>query len=169
MRGLAMAWLMVLVPAMVAGQDAPAGPEPDLRLAGTAVAAGPGAPEMAGPPLPRPIADAVESAVLLRSATRRPAGLGVLYASLAALNAFDTYSTVRALNRGAVEVNPLMAPAAGSPGASLAIKAATTATAIYFSEKLWKKNRATAIVTMLAVNAGTAVIVARNVRNARAR
>jgi hypothetical protein len=64
-------------------------------------------------------------------------------------------------------VNPLVAPTAGSPGVSLAIKAGTTATTIYFAEKLWKRNRAAAIVTMVAVNAGTAAIVARNLRNAR--
>lgn len=168
MRRIAMALLMGLLPATALAQDTQAAaPQPDLRLALATSVEAPAGADVAGPPLPRPIADAVESEWLARASMRRPAGLGVLYASLAGLNALDTYSTVRAMNRGAEEVNPVMARTGGSPAASLAIKAATTATAVYFSEKLWKKNRAAAIATMIAVNAGTAMVVARNFRNAR--
>ena len=49
----------------------------------------------------------------------------------------------------------------------MAVKAARTAASIYLVEKVWKKNPATAIVTMVAVNVGTAAVVARNFRNAR--
>lgn len=99
--------------------------------------------------------------------TRRPGALPGLYVSLAALNALDIYSTNRALNNGAREVNPIVAASTGNSGAMLAVKAATTASSIYVAEKLWKKNRAAAILTMVAVNGATAVIVARNFRNAR--
>jgi uncharacterized protein DUF5658 len=98
---------------------------------------------------------------------RRPAALSGLYVSLAALNALDVYSTTRALNNGAREVNPVMASTNGNYGAALAIKAATTTSSIYLAEKLWKRNRAAAIGTMLAVNGVTAAIAARNFRNAR--
>ena len=97
----------------------------------------------------------------------RPAALPALYATLAGVNALDAYSTVRALNAGAHEANPLVAPAAAHMGASLAVKAVSTATSIYLAESLWKKNRAAAIATMIAVNGVTAAIAARNFRNAR--
>jgi hypothetical protein len=100
-------------------------------------------------------------------AARRPGALVGLYASLAGLNALDVYSTRRALNSGAREVNPVMASTSGNFGAMLAIKAATTTSSIYLAEKLWKKNRAAAIVTMVAVNGATAAIAARNFNNAR--
>lgn len=98
---------------------------------------------------------------------RRPGALVGLYGSLAALNVLDVYSTRRALNSGAREVNPVMASASGNFGAMLAIKAATTTSSIYLAERLWKKNRAAAIVTMVAVNGATAAIAARNFNNAR--
>jgi hypothetical protein len=128
-----------------------------------------GTAEQAGPALARPIAEAAENAYLRRNLQRgrRPAALPALYASLAGLNALDVYSTSRALDNGAREVNPLAAPAAGHAGMSLAIKAASAVTSIYFAEKLWKKNRAGAVVTMIVVNAATAAVVAHNFRNAR--
>jgi hypothetical protein len=125
-------------------------------------------PEPVGPQLPRPIAEAAENDRLRRTlaSPSRPRVLTGLYVSLAGLNALDIYSTMRALDSGARELNPVMG-SAGHPGASFAIKAATTAGAIYLAEKLWKRNRVAAIVTMVAVNAGTAAVVARNLRNTR--
>ena len=125
--------------------------------------------EQVGPALARPIAEAAENTYLRRNLqrARRPAALPVLYASLAGLSALDVYSTSKALGNGAREANPLMAPAAGSAGVSFAIKAASAATSIYLAEKLWKKNRAGAVVTMIVVNVATAAVAARNFRNAR--
>lgn len=120
------------------------------------------------PGLARPIAEAAENDYLKPRQPRRPASLPGMYSTLAALNVLDVYSTMRAMENGAREANPFVARTAGSAGASLAIKAATTTSAIYFAEKLWRKNRAAAIITMVAINAGTAAAVARNFRNARA-
>lgn len=125
------------------------------------------ASESAGPQLARPIAEAAEDEWLRDREPKRPAALVGLYSSLVALNALDVYSTTRALDNGARELNPLVVSTSDQLGTSLAIKAATTATSIYFAEKLWKKNRAAAILTMVVVNAGTAAVVARNFRNAR--
>jgi hypothetical protein len=121
------------------------------------------------PDLPRPMAGTTEIESLRRAfgRDRRPGGLVAMYAGLGALNALDVYSTMRALDRGARETNPVVKATAGNLGVSLAVKAATTAGSIYFAEKLWKKNRAAAIVTMAAVNVATAAVVARNLRNAR--
>jgi len=100
-------------------------------------------------------------------AARRPVALPILYSSLGALQALDVYSTRRALNAGGREVNPLMASAAARSGTMLAVKAISTATSIYFTERAWRKNRKGAVVLMALINGVTAAVVARNLRNAR--
>lgn len=98
---------------------------------------------------------------------RRPAALPAMYAALAGLQAVDIYSTRRAVSLGAREANPLMKKASGNSGVMLAVKAASTAGAIYFAERAWKKNKKGAVILMAVVNGATAAIVARNLRNAR--
>jgi hypothetical protein len=49
----------------------------------------------------------------------------------------------------------------------IAVKAASTAASIYFTERAWKKNRKGAIVLMAVVNGVTAAVAARNLHNAR--
>jgi uncharacterized membrane protein len=98
---------------------------------------------------------------------RRPGVLPAFYASLAALQVADVYSTRRAIGGGAAEANPLMRKASASSGAMVAMKAASTAGAIYFTERAWKKSRKGAIILMAAINGVTAAVVANNLRNAR--
>jgi hypothetical protein len=102
-------------------------------------------------------------------ASRRPAALMPMYASLGVLQGLDVYMTSSAVQRGAVEVNPIMKPVAGSQVASLAVKAATTAASIYFTERAWKHNRKGAVILMAAINVATAVVVAHNTQVARGR
>lgn len=118
------------------------------------------------PPAVSPARPRVEAWMVDRL-ERRPAALPVLYGSLGTLNVLDAYSTRRAIDAGAYEANPLMRQAAGSMGSLLAVKAASTAAAIYFSERAWKKNRKGAVIVMAIANGVTAAIVARNLRNAR--
>lgn len=110
---------------------------------------------------------AVPEAWMVDRSESRPAALPAMYAALGALNAFDVYSTRRALGAGANEANPLMGRAAGNSAAMLAVKALSTAGTIYFTERAWKKNRKGAVVLMAAINGVTAAIAMRNVRNAR--
>lgn len=125
---------------------------------------------------PAPLAAAIAAAPALETETERwmvdvkatrPAGISVMYGTLGVLQALDVYSTRRALRSGGTEVNPLVKPAIGSGAGMLALKAASTAGAIYFAERAWKKNRKGAIVMMAVVNGVTAAVVARNLRNAR--
>lgn len=102
----------------------------------------------------RPLAVQEESA--------RPVPLVGLYVSLASLQVLDITSTRRALNAGGVEANPLVAPLAGSPLAMLALKAGVTGATIYASERLWKKNRMAAVLTMIGLNAAYGAVVAHN-------
>ena len=106
--------------------------------------------------LPTPIAAAPR-------APERPAALVPLYVSFATLQALDTASTMRALNRGGSEANPLVAPVVGSPAAFVG-KAAASALAIVASERLWKDHRTLAIATMIGMNVGYSLVVAHNVR-----
>ena len=99
----------------------------------------------------------------------RPGALIPMYASLGVLQGLDIYMTASAVQRGAVEANPVMKRVAGSEVASLVVKGATTAACIYFTERAWKHNRKGAVILMAAINVATAAVVAHNTRVARAR
>ncbi len=87
-----------------------------------------------------------------------------LYASFAALQALDAHSTLRALDAGATEANPLMGGIARKPAALLAVKAGVAATTIYLVEKVRVKSRGAAIALMAVLNSAYATIVAHNYR-----
>ena len=155
---------LLLALSVSAGAESPASipaPEPArLRLE---------APFPTTPMQPGPVAmakPAVE-AWMIDTPERRPAALPALYATLGALQALDVYSTRKALGGSAYEANPLMKHAASNSGAMVAVKAASTAAAIYFTERAWKKNKKGAVILMAAINGSMAAIVARNLRNAR--
>jgi len=99
--------------------------------------------------------------------TARPAALMPMYASLAALQGIDIYTTSAAVRNGAVEANPLMKPVAGRNMASIVVKAAATAGSIYFTERAWKQNRKGAVILMTVINVATAAVVAHNTQVAR--
>jgi hypothetical protein len=97
----------------------------------------------------------------------RPAALPALYATLGAMQAWDIYSTSAALKAGANEANPLAAPFAKNAGSMIGLKAATMVGTIYFAERLWKSNKAGAIVMMIAINGATAAVSMHNMQNAK--
>ena len=144
-----------------------------LLLAGTATAAR-AADGDTGAATAMPIAAAVARAAkstapaadlwTLSRAPRRPVALSALYGTYGALQALDVVSTRRALAAGARERNPLMN--GGNMTTMIAVKAAAGASTIYFTERLWKKNRVGAVIVMAALNGASAAIVARNQRNA---
>ena len=98
----------------------------------------------------------------------RPGGLVGLYLSLAGMQALDIASTHKALEAGATEANPMMAPFARSPLALAAVKAGVTGATIFATERMWKQNRKAALVTMIALNAAYGAIAAHNYRVAAA-
>jgi hypothetical protein len=85
-----------------------------------------------------------------------------MYAATVALQALDAHSTLTAIGHGAQEANPVMKGVVGNRGALLAVKAGAAAGTIYIAEKLWRRNRAGAIVLMAVVNGVTAAVVAHN-------
>jgi hypothetical protein len=98
---------------------------------------------------------------------KRPAILPTLYVTLAAMQAWDVYSTSVAVKAGARESNPVAAPFAGNPGSMVTLKLMSTASTIFFTERMWRTNRVKAIIVMAAINGATAAISMNNMRNAR--
>lgn len=95
----------------------------------------------------------------------RPFALPALYAGAAALQAYDTYSTLAVLKLGGREVNPVMKGVTKSPVAFVALKAGMATMSIMAAERMWKRNnRAGAILTMVASNAFMAYVASNNAR-----
>jgi hypothetical protein len=97
----------------------------------------------------------------------RPASLIPLYVSFAGVQALDFHSTYSGIERGGREANPLLGPVVGSPAAFVAVKAGATAGTIYLAEKIWKRNRKAAIITMIGANVAYGMIASHNYLVAR--
>jgi len=118
---------------------------------------------------PATIAAASSTAANVDLATRsdwkygRPSMLPALYATSAALQGYDAYSTLTALKNGGREVNPLMKGITKSPVAFVAMKAGVTMASIMASERLWKNHhRFGAIGLMVASNLMMGVVAKHN-------
>ena len=106
-------------------------------------------------------------AAALDDHVKRPAILPALYASLGALQAWDVYTTSRAVRSGAREVNPVIAPLTGHLARTIALKAATTAGTVLFVERLWRQSRVAAVVVLAVTNGATMAVAMNNLRNVR--
>lgn len=93
-----------------------------------------------------------------------------LQIAFGALEALDVYSTMRGVDAGLTEANPLVRGAASRhPVAFSAAKAAAASTSLYLLRHVAKRHRPLALITLAAMNATYAVVVARNLRVAGAR
>ena len=92
------------------------------------------------------------------------AAVKTLFVTYGVVQGLDMASTMKARNRGAVEANPAMA---GSYGKGMAVKAALGAVSFLAVRAIEKKSKKAAIITMIAMNVGTAAVVAHNLRNAK--
>jgi hypothetical protein len=90
-----------------------------------------------------------------------------LYGATIVVHGFDAHSTLEALDAGAREANPLLRPVARSRPGFIAFKGAVAGGIIYAGHHLAKRNKATAIVAMVAVNVLYSAIAAHNYRVAR--
>jgi uncharacterized protein DUF5658 len=125
------------------------------------------APLAEATPLAAPAPSSPNTAEIGRARERRPDALVPLYVSFSAFQVLDTHSTWRALDRGAVEVNPVLKGVVGNQVGLVALKAAGTAGLIYASEKMWKRNRTASIIFMVAANSAMAWVVQNNYRAVR--
>ena len=93
--------------------------------------------------------------------SRSLTGLGV---SFGVLEALDVYATVRGVNNGYAEANPLLRGSASHPFALATLKSLSAASTILLTRRLARRHRPAALVMMTAVNAAYATIVAHNMR-----
>ncbi len=96
---------------------------------------------------------------------RRPALLPALYGMSGFLQGYDAYSTLKVLEHGGVEANPVMKGITRSPAAFIGLKVGVTAMSIVAAEKMWKNhNRVGAIATMIISNGLMAAVAANNAK-----
>ena len=93
---------------------------------------------------------------------RMPKGHVWLETSFLALQAVDVHSTLRAIDQGGHEANPLLRHVAHSPTAMLAIKSGAAALTVYANERFWKRKPRAALTLMIAESTLYAVIAAHN-------
>jgi hypothetical protein len=110
---------------------------------------------------------AIQPFVLPRAvpANRRPSALVPLYGTLAVLQGLDVHSTMRGVgSANGREANPVMKPFVNNGAAFLAVKTSATVGVIWMSEKVWRRHRKAAVVSVFIVNAVMAGVVANNYR-----
>jgi hypothetical protein len=88
--------------------------------------------------------------------------LASLYVATAVTQALDIHSTLKALDRGAVETNPLLSGLTGNKAAFIAVKSAVAAGSIFAARKLAKRNKVAAIISMVAINVGYGLVAHHN-------
>jgi uncharacterized protein DUF5658 len=79
-----------------------------------------------------------------------------------AMSAFDSYSTVAALNHGLKERNPVLAAMAANPGTMVVTKTAIAFVAVEIARRVSKHHSVAAIAALVAANVGTAMVAAHN-------
>jgi len=93
----------------------------------------------------------------------RPKSLTPLCAVYGALQALDVHSTLRALDAGAREGNPIFAPVLpGSSSALIASKAATTAGIFWLTDRLRRQHPRAAVWTMILLDSAYVTVIANN-------
>ncbi len=163
---LLLALSLVVIPGAAAFAQTDAPPAPvDLLTASPGPAATPGVEfvstlEVAGPPS---LASTPERPFFAApGGPRRPSALVPMYVGVVALQGYDTYSTLSAVKKGAIEVNPLLMGAASRPAVFVAVKSAVTVGSIYAAERLWRRHRKGAAIGLMAVTNGLLAVVAAN-------
>lgn len=109
-------------------------------------------------------AEAQLPAVFARRTDRSTTLLSSLYVSTAAMQALDVHSTLKALGRGGVEQNPLVAPATRNTAAFVALKAGVAFSTVMAARHMSKRNKVAAVVTLVAVNSAYAMVIQHNYR-----
>lgn len=95
------------------------------------------------------------------------AALNSLYASTALMQALDLHSTITALDRGAVEANPMLGGITQNRPAFMAVKAGIAASSIMAARQMAKHNKLAAVITMVGINSAYALVVSHNYAVAR--
>lgn len=120
---------------------------------------------------PAPAADAKDDNAPPAKLATPPSGfptgriaLTGLYANFAGFQAYDVYSTNKAISNGAREANPHMRALVENPLAFISLKVAVTAGPIYEAERLWRNNQKIAALALMAGSNGIMMVVAAHNR-----
>jgi Domain of unknown function (DUF5658) len=90
-----------------------------------------------------------------------------LQATTIAAQALDIHSTLKAVDHGAIEANPMMSGLVHNQAAFIGVKAGLTAGFMYVTHKMAKRNKTAAILTAAAVNSVYLVVAHHNYKVAR--
>ncbi len=94
-----------------------------------------------------------------------PAAHNALALSFAGLQALDVATTLRGISQGrASEANPMMGGLVRHPAALVGVKAGLTAATVLSMRGLSKSHPKASMLTMIALNAGSALVVRSNLR-----
>jgi len=93
--------------------------------------------------------------------------LTALQATTVATQILDVHSTMKALNNGAVEANPMMSGVVKNRAAFIGVKSAMGAGLMYATHKMARRNKVAAIVTSAAINSAYLVVAHHNYKVAR--
>jgi len=108
--------------------------------------------------------NAIVAKAWAKEAGASSAAVKTLFVTYGVVQGLDMASTIAARNRGAVEVNPLMR---GGYGKGMVVKAALGAVTMLAVRGIEKKSKKAAVMTMIAINVGTAAVIANNLRIAK--
>jgi hypothetical protein len=148
--------LLVSVPTLAAAQQ-----PSTVGLAGALAAADLATSDLA-PAIAASGSAADQATPVFEARSNKRGSLTALSVASAALQGLDAYTTLTALNRGAVESNPMMRGAVRNPAVLVAVKSSMTAATIYAAQRLWPRNKAAAVALLAVSNGVMATVVAHN-------
>ncbi|MGQ0736305.1 MAG: DUF5658 family protein [Acidobacteriota bacterium] len=115
---------------------------------------------------PTPIVLPAPEAAPPRRSSFTPVLVG-LHALTAVTQAMDLHSTMQALDRGAVEANPIMSGVVKNRAAFIGVKAAVGAGLVLATHRLGQRNKVAAIALSAAVNSAYLYVAHHNYKVAR--
>ena len=89
-----------------------------------------------------------------------------MYLATIATQMLDVHSTLHAVERGAVDANPVVRGLVGNPAAFVSVKAAVGVGVAYATHRIARRNRTAGIVASIAINSACLMIAAHNYRAA---
>jgi hypothetical protein len=92
--------------------------------------------------------------------SEQPPDLKQMYVTQVALHSLDAFTTIRALDAGHREMNPLLK--SGNSALIIGTKAAAASASVMLAQKLWKRNPRAAMLTVVITNAMLSAVVANN-------
>lgn len=97
-----------------------------------------------------------------RSSTRPSLVMQSLYATTILMQGLDAHSTFRAIDAGARQTNPLVAPLAGYRPAFIAFKGVVAVALIHKARDLSRRHKWVSVLTLTGINSASAVLIAQN-------